>query len=171
MKTKTQFYFSPPNDDGAFSDSFLFLLDLLESSSKSSAFSPPPRLTSSYSSSSSSFSLWRGMRSLVTPAALVTDILFLNHDSSILRQSPDPACGFSMMEQVMLCAVWPMENWIEPDTGQTTVREAYSCALEQGPLTWRERLKERVSESGRTLFFVVAHIKDDGRLENAICIN
>ena len=23
----------------------------------------------------------------------------------------------------------------------------------------------------RTLFFVVAHIKDDGRLENAICIN
>ena len=33
---------------------------------------------------------------------------------------------------------------------------------------WRGERK-RVEE--RTLFFVVAHIKDDGRLENAICIN
>ena len=34
------------------------------------------------------------------------DILFLKHDSSILRESSNPVCGFSMMEQVRLCAVW-----------------------------------------------------------------
>ena len=40
------------------------------------------------------------------------DILFLKHESSIFRQSYYPVCGFSMMEQVRLCAVWPMENWL-----------------------------------------------------------
>ena len=35
-----------------------------------------------------------------------------DHDSSIFRQSSNPVCGFSMMEQVRLCAVWPMENWL-----------------------------------------------------------
>ena len=39
------------------------------------------------------------------------DILFLKHASSIFRQSSNPVCGFSMMEQVILCAVCPMENW------------------------------------------------------------
>ena len=41
---------------------------------------------------------------------LVTDLLFLKHDSRILRQSSNPVCGYSMMEQVRLCAVWPTEN-------------------------------------------------------------
>ena len=40
----------------------------------------------------------------------MTDNLFLKHDSSIFRQSSNPVCGFSMMEQVRLCAVWPTEN-------------------------------------------------------------
>ena len=35
------------------------------------------------------------------------DFLFLKHDSSFLRQAYNPVCGFSMMEQVRLCAVWP----------------------------------------------------------------
>ena len=34
------------------------------------------------------------------------DILFQKHDCSIFRQSSNPVCGFSMMEQVRLCAVW-----------------------------------------------------------------
>ena len=44
----------------------------------------------------------------------------------------------SMMEQVRLCAIWPMENWLGSSLNQiqgwTTVRESYSPALEQGPL-------------------------------------
>ena len=40
-----------------------------------------------------------------------------------------------MMEQVRLCAVWPMEHFLEPDTGFAIVRESYSRALEQGPLS------------------------------------
>ena len=44
-----------------------------------------------------------------------------------------------MMEQVRLCSVWPMENWLGSSLNQiqgwTTVRESYSPALEQGPLT------------------------------------
>ena len=39
------------------------------------------------------------------------DILFLKHNSRILKQSSNPVCGFSMMKQVRLCAVWPTENW------------------------------------------------------------
>ena len=46
--------------------------------------------------------------------------------------------GFSMMEQVRLCAVWPMENWLGSSFNQIpgwiTVREFYSRALEQGLL-------------------------------------
>ena len=42
------------------------------------------------------------------------------------------------MEQVRLCAVWPLENWLGSSLNQlqgcTTVRESYSRALEQGPL-------------------------------------
>ena len=37
---------------------------------------------------------------------------FPKPDSSILRQSSNPICSFSMMEQVRLCAVWPMKNWL-----------------------------------------------------------
>ena len=47
-------------------------------------------------------------------------------------------CGFSMTEQVRLCAVWPMENWLVYSLNQiqcwTTVRESYSRPLERGPL-------------------------------------
>ena len=39
-----------------------------------------------------------------------SDILFLKHACTILRQSSNPVCGFSMMEQVRFCAVWPREN-------------------------------------------------------------
>ena len=34
-----------------------------------------------------------------------TDILFLQHDSSILRQSSGPVCGFFMMDQFRLCCL------------------------------------------------------------------
>ena len=40
------------------------------------------------------------------------DIIFLKHDSGILRQLSNPVCGFSMMEQVRLCAVWSTEDWL-----------------------------------------------------------
>ena len=45
---------------------------------------------------------------------LSADNLFLKHDSSILRQSEssNPVCGFSMMVQVRLFAVWSTENWL-----------------------------------------------------------
>ena len=43
-----------------------------------------------------------------------------------------------MMEQIRLCAVWPMENWLGSSLNQiqgwTAVRETYSRALEQGSL-------------------------------------
>ena len=35
------------------------------------------------------------------------DFLALKHESMILGQSSNSVCGFSMMEQVKLCAVWP----------------------------------------------------------------
>ena len=40
------------------------------------------------------------------------EFLALKHDSNIFRQSSNPVCGFSMMEQVRLCAVWFTENWL-----------------------------------------------------------
>ena len=43
------------------------------------------------------------------------------------------------MEQVRLCAVWPMEIWLGSSLNQiqgwTTARESYSRALEQEPLS------------------------------------
>ena len=67
------------------------------------------------------------------------EFLALKHESRILRHSSNPVCGFSMMEQVRLSAVWPMENWLGSSLNQilgwTTVRESYSRALEQGPLS------------------------------------
>ena len=41
------------------------------------------------------------------------------HTSSIFRQSSNPVCGCSMMEQVRLCAVWPMENWLGSPMNRT----------------------------------------------------
>ena len=69
---------------------------------------------------------------------LAAEFLALKHQSRILGHSSDPVCGFSMMEQVRLCAVWPTENWLgsflNQILGWTTIREYYSRALEQGPL-------------------------------------
>ena len=66
------------------------------------------------------------------------EFLALKHESMIFGHSSNPVCGFSMMEQVRLCAVWPMENWLgsflNQIQGWTTVRESYSRALAQGPL-------------------------------------
>ena len=62
-----------------------------------------------------------------------TDIRFLKHDSNILRQSSIPVCGFSTMEQVRLCDVWPTENWLGSSMnhiqGRMTVWECYCHAL------------------------------------------
>ena len=67
-----------------------------------------------------------------------SEFLALKHESRILGHSSSPVCGFSMMEQVRLCAVWPMYNWLGSSLNQiqgwTTIRESYSRALEQGPL-------------------------------------
>ena len=77
---------------------------------------------------------WRtGRGSVVIP-----EFLALKHDSRILGHSSHPVCGFPMMEQVRLCAVWPIENWLGYSLNQTqcrtTVQKSYSRALEQGPL-------------------------------------
>ena len=52
---------------------------------------------------------------------LTSEFFALKQESRILRQSSKPVSGFSMMEQVSLCAVWPMENlawlFLEPHTG------------------------------------------------------
>ena len=42
------------------------------------------------------------------------ELLALKHKSRILGHSSNPVCmcGLSMMEQVRLCAVRPMENWL-----------------------------------------------------------
>ena len=67
-----------------------------------------------------------------------SEFLALKHESRILRHSSDPVCGFSIMKQVRLWAVWPMENWLCSSLnhiqGWSTVRESYSRALEQVPL-------------------------------------
>ena len=57
------------------------------------------------------------------------EFLALKHESRILGHSSNPVCGFSMMEQVILCAVWHMENWLGSSLNQlhgwTTVQESY----------------------------------------------
>ena len=57
----------------------------------------------------------------------------------IFRQSSKPVCGFSMMEQVRLCAVWPTESWIGSSMnhiqGWMPVWICYCHALEKGCLT------------------------------------
>ena len=64
------------------------------------------------------------------------EFVALKHKSGILGHSSNPVCGFSMMEQVRLCAVWPIENWLGSSLNQiqvwTTVRGSFSHALEQG---------------------------------------
>ena len=79
-----------------------------------------------------------GMEGLLFTPQLKTEFLSLKHESRILGHSSNPVCGFSMMDQVRLCAVWPMENLLGSSLNQiqgwTTVRESYSHALEQGSL-------------------------------------
>ena len=66
------------------------------------------------------------------------EFLALKHEPRILGHAFNPVCGFSMMEQVRLCAVWPIDNWLGSSLNQIpgwiTVRESYSGALEQGSL-------------------------------------
>ena len=49
---------------------------------------------------------------------LYSEFLVLKHASRILGHSSNPVFGFSMMEQVRLCAVWPMENWLGSSLNQ-----------------------------------------------------
>ena len=69
------------------------------------------------------------------------EFLTRKHKSRILGHSFIPVCGFSMIEQVRLCAVCPIENWLGSSLNhiqaRTTVPESYSRALEQGPLDGR----------------------------------
>ena len=53
------------------------------------------------------------------------DILFLKHACSILKLSCNPVCGFSIMEQVRFCAVWPMENWRGSSMNHIQSRASY----------------------------------------------
>ena len=68
--------------------------------------------------------------------SLVPEFLALKLECRILGHSSNPVCAFSMMEQVGLCAVWKMENWLDSSVnliqGWITVWESYSRALEQG---------------------------------------
>ena len=70
---------------------------------------------------------------------LCSDILFLKHVCGVLRQSSNPVCGFSMMEQVRLCAVSPTENWLGSSRnhiqGWMTVGGCCMHAFEKGCLT------------------------------------
>ena len=73
-----------------------------------------------------------------------------------------------MMEQVRLCAVWPIENWngssLNQIQGRTTVRESYSRALEQGTL--KERMatvlceREIILSDCRSGSFEVREVED-----------
>ena len=42
----------------------------------------------------------------------------LKDESRILGYPSNPVSGFSMMEWVRLCAVWPMENWLGSSLNQ-----------------------------------------------------
>ena len=78
-----------------------------------------------------------------THTHIFPEFLALKHEGRILGHSSSPVCGSSMTEQVRLCVVWPIENWLGSSLNQiqgcTTVQESYSRALEQGPLVgnWR----------------------------------
>ena len=64
------------------------------------------------------------------PSPPLSDILIIKHDSRILWQSSNPVCGFSMMEQASLCAVWPELAWLfrEPHTGlESCLRILLAC--------------------------------------------
>ena len=61
-------------------------------------------------------------------AAFYSDIVVPEHESSIFRSFIQrPVCGFSMMEQVRLCAVWPTENKL--GTSKTTYRVGWMSLI------------------------------------------
>ena len=66
------------------------------------------------------------------------EFLELKHESRILKHTSYPECGFPKIEQVRVCAAWPMENWLGSSLkqiqGWNTVQESYSISLEQGLL-------------------------------------
>ena len=70
--------------------------------------------------------------------ATLLEFLPLKLESRIFGHSFGPVCGFSMMEQVRLCAVWPMGIWLDSSLNQiqgwTTIRQTYSRGLVQWPL-------------------------------------
>ena len=55
-----------------------------------------------------------------SPTDQETDIVDPEHQSSIFRSVIQPCMWFSMMEQVRLCTVCPVENWL--GTSKTTYR-------------------------------------------------
>ena len=73
------------------------------------------------------------------------DVLFLKHECSILRQSSNPVCGFAMMEQVRLCAVWPTENWLGLND---CLRMLQSC--------FRKRTSASISNRGKRPTLMIA---------------
>ena len=81
---------------------------------------------------------------------MTPELLALKHKSRIVGNLSDSVCGFSIMEQVRLCAVRPTENWLGSSLNQiqggTAVRESYYRALEQGPLA--QRAKGRRTKRG-----------------------
>ena len=87
------------------------------------------------------------------------EFLALKHESRIIGHSSNPVWGFSMMEQVRLCAVWPMENWLGSSLNQiqgwTTVRESYPRALEQGSLHHHQGVRKEVVKERR---FSLRHV-------------
>ena len=81
-----------------------------------------------------------------------TEFLALKHESRILGHPSNPVCGFFVMEQVYLCAVWFMDNWLGSSLnhiqGWTTVRDSYSRALQVGPLLPKEKGVGEISGAG-----------------------
>ena len=69
------------------------------------------------------------------------ECLALKHESRILGHSSNPVFGFSMMEQVRLCAVWHIENLLGSSLnyiqGWMTVIGCYSRSPHIGWLLWR----------------------------------
>ena len=60
----------------------------------------------------------KGVTPIVLSFGVRSEFLALKHESRILGQSSNFVWGFSMMEQVRLCVVWHMENWIDSSLNQ-----------------------------------------------------
>ena len=91
------------------------------------------------------------------------DIIFVKHDSSIVR----PVCGYSMMEQVRLCAVWPMDNLLGSSMnhiqGWMTVWQCCCPDLENGCLsttTTRVKILEVIWQARASPTVVPAPVRE-----------